>query len=315
MHREIFLAEVFGTGALVLLGDAVVAGVLLNRSKAQNSGWIVITMAWAFAVFVGVIIAGPFSGAHLNPAVTLASGAQRRDRLGPRSRLLGGRDARRVPRRGAGVPPLLPALGGDGGRRPQACRLQHGAGDPQPPRGTSGQRAPRHVRADVRDLHLRPAEQPWPPQASPRSALPVAFLVLVIGLALGGTTGYAINPARDLGPRIAHFLLPIPGKRDSDWGTRGSRWSARSSARRVAYLVYNLAFANFIVIGDRPSPPDVHTTPAPNGSSDEEADQLARSTGRRGARRGGAGACRSRPGRVAEHRRAKRRTAIRARSA
>ena len=68
---QIFLAEVFGTGALVLLGDAVVAGVLLNRSKAQNSGWIVITTAWAFAVFVGVVIAGPFSGAHLNPAVTL----------------------------------------------------------------------------------------------------------------------------------------------------------------------------------------------------------------------------------------------------
>src|SRR5262245_63552105 len=67
----IFLSEVLGTGALILLGDGVVAGVLLNRSKAQNSGWIVITTAWAFAVFVGVLIAGPFSGAHLNPAVTL----------------------------------------------------------------------------------------------------------------------------------------------------------------------------------------------------------------------------------------------------
>ena len=68
---QIFLAEVLGTAALVLLGDAVVAGVLLARSKAQNSGWIVITSAWALAVFVGVLIAGPFSGAHLNPAVTL----------------------------------------------------------------------------------------------------------------------------------------------------------------------------------------------------------------------------------------------------
>ena len=67
---EILVAEVLGTGTLVLLGDGVVAGVLLNRSKAQNSGWIVITMAWAFAVFCGVIVAGPISGAHLNPAVT-----------------------------------------------------------------------------------------------------------------------------------------------------------------------------------------------------------------------------------------------------
>ena len=67
---EKFLAEVLGTGALILLGDGVVAGVLLSKSKAQNSGWIVITTAWAFAVFTGVLIAGPISGAHLNPAVT-----------------------------------------------------------------------------------------------------------------------------------------------------------------------------------------------------------------------------------------------------
>src|SRR5690242_8240878 len=68
---QIFLSELLGTGALILLGDGVVAGVLLSKSKAQNSGWIVITVAWAFAVFTGVLIAGPVSGAHLNPAVTL----------------------------------------------------------------------------------------------------------------------------------------------------------------------------------------------------------------------------------------------------
>src|SRR6188472_1641441 len=68
---KIFIAEVFGTGLLVLLGDAVVAGVLLAKSKSQNAGWIVITAAWAFAVFVGVVVAGPISGAHLNPAVTI----------------------------------------------------------------------------------------------------------------------------------------------------------------------------------------------------------------------------------------------------
>src|SRR5919109_4742186 len=72
MSAEKFVAEIFGTGMLILLGDGVVAGVLLARSKAQNSGWIVITTAWAFAVFCGVIVAGPISGAHLNPAVTLA---------------------------------------------------------------------------------------------------------------------------------------------------------------------------------------------------------------------------------------------------
>ena len=69
---EKFVAEVFGTGTLILLGDGVVAGVLLARSKAQNSGWIVITWGWALAVFCGVVVAGPVSGAHLNPAVTLA---------------------------------------------------------------------------------------------------------------------------------------------------------------------------------------------------------------------------------------------------
>ena len=73
---NVFIAEVFGTGLLVLLGDGVVAGVLLAKSKAQNAGWIVITAAWAFAVFVGVVVAGPISGAHLNPAVTIGLAVQ-----------------------------------------------------------------------------------------------------------------------------------------------------------------------------------------------------------------------------------------------
>jgi glycerol uptake facilitator protein len=78
-------------------------------------------------------------------------------------------------------------------------------------------------------------------------ALPVAFLVLVIGLALGGTTGYAINPARDLGPRIAHFLLPIPGKRDSDWGYSWIPVVGPMIGAAIAYVVWNFGFTNFIV--------------------------------------------------------------------
>ena len=109
-------------------------------------------------------------------------------------------------------------------------------------------------------LRLRPAEQPGPANLG---AFPVAFLVLVIGLALGGTTGYAINPARDLGPRIAHFVLPIPGKRDSDWGYAPIPVVGPLIGAALAYFVYNLAFTNYIV-KIMPSR-RLGTPPAPNG--------------------------------------------------
>ena len=241
---QIFLAELLGTGALVLLGDGVVAGVLLNRSKAQNSGWIVITTAWAFAVFTGVLIAGPFSGAHLNPAVTLAialSGTI-------------GWDLAVVYWAAEMLGAFLGAV---------LVFLHY---------------YPHWAETEDADLKLAvystgPAirNTPWNlwseflgtfvlvfvifviigPQATGLAALgplPVTFLVLVIGLALGGTTGYAINPARDLGPRIAHFVLPIAGKRDSDWAYSWIPVVGPLLGGAVAWLVYNTVVANYLMV-------------------------------------------------------------------
>jgi glycerol uptake facilitator protein len=243
MTAEKFLAEVFGTGTLILLGDGVVAGVLLARSKAQNSGWIVITMAWAFAVFCGVVVAGPFSGAHLNPAVTLAVAMN------------GGIGWDQVP--GYWIAEMLGAFIG------AVLVFLH--------------YYPHWAETEDADLKLA-VFSTGPAIRSPMwnliseiigtfvlvfvifafanngaaglaalGALPVALLVLVIGLALGGTTGYAINPARDLGPRIAHFLLPIAGKRDSDWSYSWIPVVGPLIGGALAALVYQVAFTNFMV--------------------------------------------------------------------
>ena len=241
---EKFLAEVFGTGALVLLGDGVVAGVLLARSKAQNSGWIVISLAWGLAVFAGVVIAGPISGAHLNPAVTLAVAMN------------GGIPWSEVPVYWAGE--MLGAFIG------AVIVFLH--------------YYPHWAETESADLKLA-VFSTGPAIRSPLwnfvsevigtfvlifvifafanggkatglaslGALPVALLVVVIGLSLGGTTGYAINPARDLGPRIAHFLLPIPGKRDSDWSYSWIPVVGPLVGAALAAIVYQLAFTNFMV--------------------------------------------------------------------
>ena len=241
---EKFLAEVFGTGVLVLLGDGVVAGVLLARSKAQNSGWIVISLAWGLAVFAGVVIAGPISGAHLNPAVTLAVAMN------------GGIPWSEVPVYWAGE--MLGAFVG------AVIVFLH--------------YYPHWAETENADLKLA-VFSTGPAIRSPLwnfvsevigtfvlifvifafanggkatglaslGALPVALLVVVIGLSLGGTTGYAINPARDLGPRIAHFLLPIPGKRDSDWSYSWIPVAGPLVGAALAAIVYQLAFTNFMV--------------------------------------------------------------------
>jgi glycerol uptake facilitator protein len=242
---EIFLAEVLGTGILILLGDGVVAGVLLSKSKAQNSGWIVITMAWAFAVYCGVLVAGPISGAHLNPAVTL--GVALNGGIGW--------DLAIVYWAGEMVGAIIGAT---------LVFLHY---------------YPHWAETENADLKLAvfctaPAirNPMWNLLSeiigtfvlmflifvfgvgtntgvglAALGALPVALVVLVIGLSLGGTTGYAINPARDLGPRIAHFLLPIPGKRDPDWAYSWIPVVGPLVGAAIAYLVYNIGFTNFMV--------------------------------------------------------------------
>jgi len=242
---EKFLAEVLGTGVLVLLGDGVVAGVLLAKSKAQNSGWIVITMAWAFAVFAGVIIAGPISGAHLNPAVTIGLAVN------------GALPWAEVP-----VYILAQMIGAFIGavlvflhyyphwKETENADLKLAVFST----GPAIRSTPWNFLSEVIGTFVLVfvifafANNTGPAEGlASLGALPVAFLVLVIGLALGGTTGYAINPARDLGPRIAHFLLPIPGKRDSDWSYAWIPVLGPIVGGALAAVVYSLTFTNFML--------------------------------------------------------------------
>ena len=239
---EIFLAEVLGTGTLILLGDGVVAGVLLARSKAQNSGWIVITTAWAFAVFCGVLVAGPISTAHLNPAVTFGIA------------LNGG-----IGWDLAVVYWAAEFLGAFIGAvivflhyyphwsETEDADLKLAVFSTGPAiRSSTWNLVSEIIGTFVLMFVIFTFGIPGSGSAG-LGALPVAFLVLVIGLALGGTTGYAINPARDLSPRVAHFLLPIPGKRDSDWGYAWVPVLGPMIGAGIAYLVYSVGYENFMM--------------------------------------------------------------------
>ncbi|HSK52222.1 MAG TPA: MIP/aquaporin family protein [Clostridia bacterium] len=243
---ERMLAEILGTGTLILLGDGVVAGVLLNRSKAQNSGWIVITMAWAFAVFSGVLVAGPVSGAHINPAVTFGlflDGQLTGDT--PLLTMIAYWAAQMI---GAFIGAVLVFL----------HYYPHWAvtedADLKLAVFSTGPAIRNYTWNFVSEVIgtfmlmfvIFTFGVPGSGTAG-LGALPVALLVLVIGLALGGTTGYAINPARDLGPRIAHFLLPIPGKRDSDWAYSWVPVIGPLVGAAIAWLVYNFGFTNYMM--------------------------------------------------------------------
>ncbi|MBM3830383.1 MAG: aquaporin family protein [Verrucomicrobia bacterium] len=214
-----FLAELIGTAILILLGDGVVANVLLNKSKGQNSGWIVITTGWALAVTVAVYCVGSISGGHLNPAVTVAMASL--DKLSwdlvpvyiaaqMAGAVLGAilvwlaylPHWAETESQGAKLGTFCtgPAI-----RNPRANLVCEIIGTAMLLLG---------VLAIGSKANLKP-EFGWDTGFGP--AL-VGVLVWSIGLSLGGPTGYALNPARDLGPRIAHAVLPIAGKGGSDWG-------------------------------------------------------------------------------------------------
>lgn len=213
-----FFGEFMGTLVLILLGDGVVAGVLLKRSKAENSGWIVITAGWAFAVLCGILtaIACGSPGAHLNPAVTLSVAVKTGDFSHVGSFMLAqmlGAIAGSTLVWLAYLPhwaltedkgaKLAVFCTGPAVRQPLANLFSEIIGTAVLILiiGTLGSKG-------VGAIGLASGFGPWF----------VAVLVWAIGLSLGGTTGYAINPARDLGPRIAHTILPIAGKGPSDWG-------------------------------------------------------------------------------------------------
>ena len=219
------LAEMIGTMILVLLGDGVVANVLLARSKGQNSGWIVITTGWAVAVMIAVYAVGRISGAHLNPAVTVGLAS-----IGSfpwaevpgyiAAQLIGGflgavlmwlaYHPHWAPTTDADLK-LAVFSTGPAIRNPVANVLTEVIGTAVLLFGilAIADNAQMLTRAGDVDLSVVFSHGLQP--------MLVGILVLGIGLSLGGPTGYAINPARDLGPRLAHFVLPIPGKRDSDW--------------------------------------------------------------------------------------------------
>lgn len=207
-----FLFELIGTAFLILLGDGVVANVVLNKTKGKNGGWIVITFGWAMAVFVGVYISAAQSGAHLNPAVSIALAAAGKFDWANVPLYIAGQFA------GAMTGALLVWL---------AYKKHFDETSDADAKLAVFCNSPA-IRNTVSNLtteiigtfalvfgifFITGAD------AGLRSldALPVALLILGIGLSLGGPTGYAINPARDLGPRIMHFILPIKDKRDSDW--------------------------------------------------------------------------------------------------
>jgi glycerol uptake facilitator protein len=211
---SIFGAEVIGTAILILLGDGVVAGVLLNHSKAQNSGWIVITFGWGMAVAMAVYAVGQFSGAQLNPAVTLGFAFQGTTDWGDVPKYLGGEFC------GAFLgATLVWAAYSNHWRETEDPGLKLAVFCTAPAiRNTVANIITEIIGTFMLVFGVLAIVHPGNDLTSGLALLLVGLLVFAIGLSLGGPTGYAINPARDLGPRIMHAILPIPGKGPSDWG-------------------------------------------------------------------------------------------------
>ncbi|HXS57224.1 MAG TPA: MIP/aquaporin family protein [Hanamia sp.] len=214
-----FVAELIGTMILILLGNGVVANVLLNNTKGNSGGWIVITTGWALAVFTGVVIAGPYSGAHLNPAVTigLAVAGKFSWALVPVFVL-----AQLI---GAMIGALLVWLiykdhfkvTDDGGLKAAVFYTSPAIKNTRLNLFSEAIGTFVLLLAVFYITNGEMGKDKTPIGLGSIGAIPVAFIVWSIGLSLGGTTGYAINPARDLGPRIIHSILPMTGKNKRDW--------------------------------------------------------------------------------------------------
>lgn len=208
-----FIGEFAGTALLIILGDGVVANVLLNKSKGQHGGWIVITFGWAMAVFIGVYAATKLGGGgHLNPAVTIALTAFADF---DSSLLLTYITAQFA---GAIFGALIVWVAyKQHFEETEDKDLKLAVFCNAPAIRSVGHNLSTEIIGTFVLMFGAMAMSPAATSLGTLDALPVGLLVLAIGLSLGGPTGYAINPARDLGPRIAHFILPVAGKRDSDW--------------------------------------------------------------------------------------------------
>ncbi|MEU0289016.1 MIP/aquaporin family protein [Streptomyces sp. NPDC006147] len=239
-NGDIFVGEVIGTAILILFGAGVVAAVVLNYSKAKDAGWVVIALGWGFGVMAGAYTAAPLSGGHLNPAVTLGIAVD-----------TGEWDKVPVYVAGQMAGAMLGAV---------LCWLVYYAqfeanaeeDISQPTLGVfSTTPAIRRPVANLVTEIIATMGLVLPILAfgltkglgeSGTSILIVSFLVVGIGLSLGGPTGYAINPARDLGPRIVHALLPIPRKGTSDWGYAWVPVVGPLIGGALSGLVFNAAF-------------------------------------------------------------------------
>lgn len=208
-----FLGEYIGTALLIILGDGVVANVVLNKTKGNSSGWIVITFGWGMAVFVGVYASTHLGGSgHLNPAVTLALASFADFSSSNIIPYITAQFAGAFT--GAVVVWLAYKKHFD---ETADADLKLAVFCTAPAIRNAGYNLITEI-VGTFILVLGASLMSKPEiKMGTLEALPVGLLVLAIGLSLGGPTGYAINPARDLGPRIAHFLLPIPDKRNSDW--------------------------------------------------------------------------------------------------
>jgi glycerol uptake facilitator protein len=260
---DIFIGETIGTAVLILLGGGVCAAVTLKASKARNAGWLAIAFGWGFAVMTAAYISAPLSGAHLNPAVTLGI-ALKDGEWGDVPTYLAGQIL------GAMIGAALvwvayygqfqahltdrEIVGGPGAQDTAAKAVEaqeQGAGPVLGIFSTGPE-----IRHTVQNLAteiigtfvllLAILTQGLNDQGNglgTLGALITAFVVVSIGLSLGGPTGYAINPARDLGPRIVHALLPLPNKGGSDWGYAWIPIAGPLIGAAIAAGVYNVAFA------------------------------------------------------------------------
>ena len=197
-----FAAELIGTMLLILLGNGVVANVILKGTKGNNGGWIVITTGWALAVYVGVVFAAPYSGAHLNPAVTIGLAIAGKFAWAKVGMFI--------------LAQMVGAMIGsfivwivykDHFTATEDADTQLAVFSTSP--------AIKNIVFNFTTAEMGPDKTPI--GLGSLGAIPVAFLVWAIGLSLGGTTGYAINPARDFGPRIVHAFLPLKHKGSSNW--------------------------------------------------------------------------------------------------
>ena len=217
-----FIAEIIGTMILILLGDGVVANVVLNKTKGNNSGWIVITLGWGLAVYTAVLVAGPYSGAHINPAVTIGLAMTGKfdwalvhiyilgqgigAMLGAVLVWLTYRDHYVATSNTAAK--LSSFATGPAIRNPFLNTITEAVGTFILVFGVLYIVGPEFTASGVTDVNIG---------LGSLGALPVALIVTAIGLSLGGPTGYAINPARDLFPRIMHAILPMGEKGGNDW--------------------------------------------------------------------------------------------------